>query len=462
MITLTNLRTVDTETHLTQPGLQAPPVVCVSTAAAELGSERVVPKQEGLAAFRALLQDQTVFIGGATLHYDLGVCAVEQPELLALIFDALERERLVDTEVLEKLHRNAIGTLDDYSQGNSLVDLEKRYLGLDRSQDKENGWRKRYALLEHLPITQWPDDAVQYPRQDARGTFDVLARQLGLTGALEHDWQPVNGDEFGLACTLCLQRNDVAPPDCPNGKPAPRHNLQCVAQEMRACFMLRLACIWGMRTDEVMVERTVGEIRRKHDESRKRFFQAGIVRVRPCNKKDGEYERADEIDLEWLADAEQTLLGMAPAEWITRRLTDIQKCRNALKKAAKKKTVRPLRFAEDRTVLRGMVETAYQGNPPLTAGGDTRGPEVSIARDTLEESGDPLLEEYGEAGANEKLHAVYCDVLEQGTRVPIGPGFNSTLSTQRTSYYEPNLQQLPRKGGVRECFVPRGYVMEAA
>ena len=41
--------------------------------------------------------------------------------------------------------------------------------------------------------------------------------------------------------------------------------------------------------------------------------------------------------------------------------------------------------------------------------------------------------------------------------VPINPEFGSIKVTQRTSCRRPNLQQLPRKGGIRECFVPRGY-----
>jgi DNA polymerase-1 len=172
----------DTETHLIQPGLAAPPMVVASVANVTPGSERLLPKADGLATFRQLLHAGNARVGGANLAYDLGVVSVEDPSFVDLIFAALEDGRLLDTHVLEKLHAIGKGTLDTYSKI-SLAELEKLYLGIDRTEEKENGWRLRYAELEHVPIEQWPDDAVQYPRRDARGTLDVLLRQLGLTGA---------------------------------------------------------------------------------------------------------------------------------------------------------------------------------------------------------------------------------------------------------------------------------------
>ncbi len=446
------LLSFDTETHRFQPGLKAPPMVCASTATEEPHSERLLSRAEGLAAFRQAITDPTLTLGGASINYDLGVVSAEDPSLVDLIFQALEDGRLISTDVLEKLHTNATGELKEYG-GNSLAELETRYLGIDRSAEKEDGWRERYALLEHLPLSEWPDEAVQYPRRDARGTFDVLARQLGLTGAKLHEFVPdtsVEGLRRGLeVCRLCSAAMGDAG-DCPKGKPSPRYNLQCVGQEMKAAWFLQLASIWGMRTDPNMVPGIVGEIRQKHEESRRLFFDAGIVRVRRCNRKDGEWERHDEISLEWLTEAEARLRAMPPAEWIPRRLADLAKCKKTLAKGER------IRFAEDKGLLKDLIVTAYQGNPPMTAGGEKgSAPAVSTSRDTLEESGDQLLEDYGEAGPNEKLLSTYCDVLEQGTRVPICPGFNSTLSTQRTSYFEPNLTQLPRKGKIREAFVPR-------
>lgn len=59
----------------------------------------------------------------------------------------------------------------------------------------------------------------------------------------------------------------------------------------------------------------------------------------------------------------------------------------------------------------------------------------------------------------QKVLTTYVPVLERGTEVPINASYNPILETFRTSCSRPNLQNPPRKGGVRECFVPRpGWV----
>lgn len=414
----------DTETHLIQPGLLAPNLVCGSVATEEPNSERALSKDDARRVFRSILEDTNAVIGGANLSYDFGVHAADDPSLVDLLFQVLEDGRAVDTHILEPLHDNAHGLMfiDPRTQQEfkrySLAMLEERYFGTDRSVEKQNGWRLKYATLDGVPLDQWPQEAIDYPRRDARGTFDVLRVQLG--------------------------------PD--------RQNLQCVVPEMRAAFFLHLACLWGMRTDPGMVEAVVGDIIRKHEESRKRFFAEGIVRVRPCNKKKdkatgiSKYEDGDDISVQWLDEARAGLVCRVEiAPWVEARIKDIESCRKALAVG------RPIRFAQDSGRLKELVNAAYRGDPPMTSGGESSEPGISTSRDTLVESGDELLEEYGEAGPNEKLFSTYVKVLTQGTRVPINPSANSIVVTQRTSYREPNLQQLPRRGGIRECFTPRGY-----
>ena len=53
-------------------------------------------------------------------------------------------------------------------------------------------------------------------------------------------------------------------------------------------------------------------------------------------------------------------------------------------------------------------------------------------------------------------------VLREGVTRPIHPYYNVLVNSGRTSSNHPNIQNPPRKGGVRECFVPRpGYVFVA-
>ena len=58
-----------------------------------------------------------------------------------------------------------------------------------------------------------------------------------------------------------------------------------------------------------------------------------------------------------------------------------------------------------------------------------------------------------------KQISTYIPTIEAGTRVPISPRYNCILETYRTSCSKPNCQNIPRKGGIRECWYARpGYV----
>lgn len=80
---------------------------------------------------------------------------------------------------------------------------------------------------------------------------------------------------------------------------------------------------------------------------------------------------------------------------------------------------------------------------------------VSLKRDFLVATDHPGLLAVAEMGKWRKLLTTYVPVLEQGTSYPINCSYNAILETYRTSCSKPNMQNLPRKGGIRECFVPR-------
>lgn len=85
---------------------------------------------------------------------------------------------------------------------------------------------------------------------------------------------------------------------------------------------------------------------------------------------------------------------------------------------------------------------------------------VSTAGEILLASGDTDLKVLADAMKSMKLISTYVPILESGTRYPINASFNVLVETGRTSCSRPNLQNPPRKGGVRECFVPRdGFVL---
>lgn len=111
--------------------------------------------------------------------------------------------------------------------------------------------------------------------------------------------------------------------------------------------------------------------------------------------------------------------------------------------------------SKDMSALKKLVEEAYglQG-PPLTEKGG-----VKTDRQTLLDSGDAFLMDIAEGGKAGKYLSTYLPWLEAGTRGPINPSFETLKATGRTGSREPNIQNFPVKGGLRECFIPRpGFV----
>lgn len=92
----------------------------------------------------------------------------------------------------------------------------------------------------------------------------------------------------------------------------------------------------------------------------------------------------------------------------------------------------------------------------------TPGGKVSISATALQDVDDDVLRELASYQNAGKLRSTYLPVVQRGTREPIHARYG-LVESGRTSCSNPNLQNLPRNGGVRECFVPRkGNVFVAA
>lgn len=185
-----------------------------------------------------------------------------------------------------------------------------------------------------------------------------------------------------------------------DGQPVPRANLHDEPNQVAAAFALRLISVWGLRTnrDRVAALRTSAEAAEREIIRELSAPEIGIYRP------DG--------------------------------------------------SVNKKRLAE-------LVAEAYHGNPPYTSPSDKYpAGQVATDRDTLLESGHPLLVRKANAGKNDKRLSTYLPILEQGLDRPWLPYFNPLVATGRVSS---DAQQFPTgqrsEGGVRECFESRpGYV----
>lgn len=107
-------------------------------------------------------------------------------------------------------------------------------------------------------------------------------------------------------------------------------------------------------------------------------------------------------------------------------------------------------YSKSTSTVQDLVVEAYNGKPPSTEKGN-----VKTDAETLRNSGDPLLTSLADLATTEKLLTSYVGTLRQAANVGVNPAYAVVKATGRTGSFEPNIQQMPRKGGVRECYVAR-------
>lgn len=424
----------DTETALIQPGLKAPPMVCLSIAH-EDGHE-LIHHTQAREWVEALLESDRVLVG-ANVAFDMGVIASMWPDLLPAIFEAYEQDRVTDVLIREKLQHIAVGVYRGYetTEGSwrglnySLESLASRRLG--KQLDKDT-WRLRYGELIDVPIAFWPEGARHYAIDDAISTRDVYLDQ-------GTEWL---ADEF---------------------------------RQARAAWWLQLMSAWGLRTDPVAVELLAMRLEKRYEEVAEHLIECGLLRVvfdrdtAAIKKKliEAYAEQGTEppltasgnprTGLKQLRDSGSTeLVALAAYNKLRRKKQPVPE--DLIDKLIDAGLLheRLVRNTKDAAEL--MRKTCRDKGLALVL---TPNEGVKLDRDTCERVGHPDLEAYAElSGLTTKL-SNFVSLLERGTHTPIQPNFETLLETGRTSS-SPNVQNLPRKGGVRECFIPRAGKVYAA
>jgi DNA polymerase-1 len=342
----------DLETFLIQPGLPAPRLVCGSWANPD---EEWIGNPEETKRFFVSALERGDHLVGVNLAYDIVVMAAAYPELIPLIFKAGDAGQFHDCAVREALHDIALDLLFvDYRTGKSfskedlggrysMAVLMGRHFNKDISEEKQGDvWRYKYASLHGKPINSWPQAAIDYPKQDARRTWDIWHKQ------------------------------------------ETHKNLHDEAAQVRATIAIQFMCTWGFRTDGAYIDHLEVAVDQAWNSARAEFGALGIY------KPDG---------------------------------------------------------VKDTELVRNMVNEAYKGQPPRTPKGLP-----SMDRDTLIESGNPILEKLGTLGKNDKRKTVYLPAVRKGVHVPVTPSFNVLVDTGRLSS---DWQQMPQKGGIREAVIAR-------
>lgn len=75
-------------------------------------------------------------------------------------------------------------------------------------------------------------------------------------------------------------------------------------------------------------------------------------------------------------------------------------------------------------------------------------------RASMAASGDPGLTALAAFDEAQKIATTYLPWLREAAKAPVHPSYQTLVESGRTSSYSPNVQQLPRSGGIREALRP--------
>lgn len=216
------MRTVawDSETFQIGPGAVAPRIVCASFAERvddEVKTYLVAQADDLQGPIERML---SAAIDGKTLlvshngGFDYACVCATWPDLIPAVFAALASGNCTDTLWREKLlNLSTTGRLDhvELPDGSkmeirySLANLETAYLGIDRTEqkeDQESSWRVHYGMLDGMLAEEFPPEAAEYAKDDAKGTLLVYEAQEARKR--ESPWQSTATESFQLHSSFCL------------------------------------------------------------------------------------------------------------------------------------------------------------------------------------------------------------------------------------------------------------------
>lgn len=170
---------LDLETELIAPGYTAPRPVLAQSANFPAGPDafargNAIMCRPGSETFRALVTEFLANGGaGQNLPFDLGVLIEHGHATIEKVFDALDRGVLHSVDTRQRLLDIAAG--DYFKRKYNLGALAERYgiTGIDKSSP----WRLRYAELEHVPWSDWPEDAIAYALGDVTSPVTIFEYQ---------------------------------------------------------------------------------------------------------------------------------------------------------------------------------------------------------------------------------------------------------------------------------------------
>ncbi len=234
---------IDCESWLIEPGLLAPPLVCLQWQR-QGDDPQLVTHREARPVIEKLLRGSDVLVGH-NIAFDAGVLGAAFPDLLPLIFAKYDRDEICDSMIREQLVMISRGQFRSYEGPDgelkavkySLADCVARHFG--RHLQKEDTWRLRYRELHDVALADWPEDAKHYAIEDARVTLALYESQINVAHA------DVFRDQW---------------------------------RQARAAFALHLSSAWGICTDPEAVDALEARLTAEFEELQRELQNEGLIR----------------------------------------------------------------------------------------------------------------------------------------------------------------------------------------
>jgi len=402
---------LDCETYLIQPGRAAPPLVVCGYERPD-GTRDVVVQKEHAAWFLAwterLLAEKTPLAGHNVSAFDFCVIAA----------DAYERhgDEMGDRVLRRIFDLLDAGLVEDTLLRERLIDLAEGTLGRDFTDVTKDGnpRRKSYSL-----------------KSLAKRYLDVdLDKTSWRTGYAALDGVPLSAWPQGARDYVIDDVNVARRVADAQAQRAGVWRIPNSAEQSKAAFSFQLLSSWGMRTDAQAVRQYDADLDREARRFQRVVQREGLIRsngTKDTKRVHALVEKAyDDAGLE----VPRTETGQVSTAGAV--LEDIALIR--LRAAGGTVTYKP----------DGSVDETSLFDEPLYA--------------------------YSQLVSIQKLQGTYLPVLYAGIHKPINAGFETILETGRSSWFNPNITNLPRGGSktllqrlqarVREAFVPPpGYLL---
>lgn len=385
---------VDTETLLIRPGLQNPPIVCVTQA--ERGRPtRLWGSPEYRDHLDEILPDDALIV----MHnasFDAWGFRVWAAGARERILRALNEGRLICTIAMQR----CIEIATPMTKGPLVLDqLAARY-GIE-SQDKADSPRKEFGPLLGWPAEDYPEAHAGYAKQDPEVTLRLFERQVERWGDW-FDWRKVV--PFLTYRNYCVQRYRN----------------------------------YGQITDPEVIEFLEERAQQNLDRLRE-------LAQEPTPLNDHEREIIDGLLAELHAVAGDPKL----TKKVQKKLDDFRLVRLDNTQNKKRLQVK-VRLAYDGRPPMTKPAKGRTSTKPFV-------PQVQTGHDILTDADDEFLNDFAAYGQWSKVINADVKMLKDGVRFPVHTKYGTADSLRLTSS-DPNLQNLTVDSGIRDGFRPRdGY-----